>query len=103
MRRNRGQSRDLAIRQSVIAQLERGDQRAVDDEVGVATDRRGEVRIAIEVEAEMAVVLVRIFGLGLGSPNLASRCSSASRRMEPRSNGKSGRKWSPRNMLRNQA
>ena len=34
-------------------------------QVGVAADRRGEVRIAAQVQAEVAVVLRRVFGLRL--------------------------------------
>ena len=37
------------------------------DQVGVAADRRGEVRVAAQVEAEMAVVLGGVFGLRLGA------------------------------------
>ena len=39
----------------------------MDDEVGVAADRRGEMGVAAQVEAEMAVVLVAVFGLRLGA------------------------------------
>src|SRR3984957_20469300 len=39
----------------------------MDDEIGVAADRRREMRVAAEVEAEMAVVLVAVFGLRLGA------------------------------------
>ena len=41
------------------------DQPAMHDQVGVAADRRGEVRVAAEVQSEVAVVLRRIFGLRL--------------------------------------
>ena len=41
------------------------DQRAMDDEVGVAADRRGEMRVAPQIEAEMADIVRRIFGLAL--------------------------------------
>ena len=37
------------------------------DEIGIAPDRRGEMRIAPEVEAEMSDVLRRIDGLCLGA------------------------------------
>ena len=40
------------------------DQRAVDDEVGIAADRRGEVAVARQVEAEVPEVLRRVVGLG---------------------------------------
>ena len=35
------------------------------DEIGIAADRRGEMGVAAQVEAEMAVVLGGIFGLRL--------------------------------------
>jgi len=50
-----------------VAEAEGPDQGAVHDEIGVAADRRGEVRIAAEVQAEMAVVLRRVLGLRLGA------------------------------------
>ena len=37
----------------------------MDDEIGVAPDRRGEMRVTAQVEAEMAVILVAVFGLRL--------------------------------------
>ncbi len=39
----------------------------MDDEVGIAADRRGEMGVAAQVEAEMAVVLRRVFRLRLGA------------------------------------
>ncbi len=39
----------------------------MDDEIGVAADGRGEMRIAAQVETEMAVVLMAVFGLRLGA------------------------------------
>ena len=54
-----------ALRQPVGAELLRADQGAMHDQVGVAADRRGEMRVAAQVEAEMAVILGRIFGLRL--------------------------------------
>ena len=47
------------------AEVQRADQRAMDDEIGVAADRRGEMRVAAQIEAEMAVILVGVFGLRL--------------------------------------
>ena len=47
------------------AEAQRADQRAVHDEVGVAPDRRGEVRVAPQVEAEVAEVLGGVDGLRL--------------------------------------
>src|SRR6516162_11593220 len=45
----------LAIRQRAFAEAQGADQSAVHDEVRIAADRRGEMRIATEIEAEMAV------------------------------------------------
>ena len=64
----RGDLRQLCridVGQAIAAELQRADQRAMDDQIGIAADRRGEMRIAAQVEAEMAVVLRRIFGLRL--------------------------------------
>ena len=49
------------------AELQGAHQRAMDDQVGVAADRRGEMGVAAEVEAEMADVLRAVFGLRLGA------------------------------------
>ena len=57
----------VAVRQAVVAALHRADQRPVDDEVGIAADRRGEMRVAPQVETEMAVILRRVFGLRLAA------------------------------------
>ena len=38
--------RFLRRRDAVLAEAERGDQRAMHDEVGIAADRRGEMRVA---------------------------------------------------------
>jgi len=43
----------------------RADQRAVHDQIGVAADGRGEMRVAAQIEPEMAVVLGRVLGLRL--------------------------------------
>ena len=51
--------------QAAVAQLERADQSAMHDQVGIAADRRGEMRVAAQVQAEMAVILRRVFGLRL--------------------------------------
>ena len=37
------------------------------DEIGIAPDRRGEMGVAAEIEAEMAKILRRIFRLGLAA------------------------------------
>ena len=55
------------VRQAVGAELEGADQAAVHDQIGVAADGRGEVRVAAQVQAEMAVVLGAIFGLRLAA------------------------------------
>ena len=54
-------------RQAVVAELQRADQGAVDDEIGITADGRGEMGVAAQVEAEMAVVLRGIFRLGLAA------------------------------------
>ena len=47
------------------AEPQRADQRAVHDEVGVAPDRRGEVGVALQVEAEVADVVGGVHRLRL--------------------------------------
>ncbi len=51
--------------QAIAAKLERADQPAMHDQVGIAADRRGEMGVAAQVQAEMAVILRRVFGLRL--------------------------------------
>ena len=53
--------------QAAGAELQRTHQRAVDDQVGIAADGRGEMGVAAQVEAEMADVLRAVFGLRLGA------------------------------------
>src|SRR5262249_29108574 len=55
----------LFRRQATIAEPQGADEPAMDDEVGVAADRRGEMGVAAQVESEMPVILGRIFGLCL--------------------------------------
>ena len=65
-----GDLRQLArahVVEAALAEIERADQRPMDDEIGVAANRRGEMGVAAQVEAEMAVVLVAVFGLRLGA------------------------------------
>ena len=65
-----GDLRELAaahVVEPAVAKPERADQRAMNDQVGVAADRRGEMRVSAQIEAEMAVVLVAIFRLRLGA------------------------------------
>ncbi len=57
--------RRLAVGQGAFAEPERADQRAVHDEIGIAADRRGEMRVAAQIQAEMTVILGGIFGLRL--------------------------------------
>src|SRR5579872_4116326 len=54
-----------AVRQAISAKLERTDQGAMDDQIGIAADRRGEMRVAPQIEPEMAEILRRIFSLRL--------------------------------------
>ena len=61
--------RRLALRQSTFAKPQAADQGAMHDQIGVAADRRGKMRIAPQVEAEMAVILGGVFSLGLGAQN----------------------------------
>src|SRR3972149_81073 len=67
-RGNIGKCGNIGVgRQAVGAELERADQPAMHDQVGIAANGGGEVRVAAQVEAEMAVVLRRIFGLRLAA------------------------------------
>src|SRR5690606_38815063 len=59
--------RFLLVGDAVRAETMRADQRSMDDEVGVAADRRGEVRVAAQVEAKMPEILRRIDRLALGA------------------------------------
>ncbi len=56
-----------AVRQAIGAEVLRADQRAMHHEIGIAADRRGVVRVALQIEAEVAVVLGRIFRLRLAA------------------------------------
>ena len=47
-----------AVRQAVGPELERADQRAMHDEIGIAADRRGEVSVTAQVEAEMPEIQI---------------------------------------------
>src|SRR5262249_6049112 len=51
----------LLRRQAAVAEPQRADEPAMDDEVGVAADRRGEMGVAAEVEPEMPVILGCVF------------------------------------------
>ena len=88
-----------ASRKAAVAELQRADQRAMDDEIGVAADRRGEMRIAAQVEAEMAVVLVAVFGLRLRAQHhlvdqrLDRRTASPALSTPLKCDGRSARPW----------
>src|SRR5215467_14273085 len=53
----------LLLRQSAVAEPQGADEAAVDDEVGITADRRGEMGVAAQIKTEMPVVLGGIFGL----------------------------------------
>ena len=55
------------IRQAVGTELLRADQRAMHDQIGVAADRRSEMGIAAQIEAEVAEIFRRIFRLRLAA------------------------------------
>src|SRR5262249_16936286 len=57
----------LLLRQSAITEPQGADEAAMNDEVGITADRRGEMGVAAQVETEMPVVLGGIFGLRLGA------------------------------------
>jgi hypothetical protein len=57
----------VADRHSAGTQLQGGDQGAVDNQVGVTADRRGEMGITAQIEAKMADIVDGIFGLRLGA------------------------------------
>ena len=54
-----------AVRQTVVAEFQCAYQSTMHDQVSVAADRRGEMRVAAQVQSEVAVVLGGIFGLRL--------------------------------------
>src|SRR3546814_4941067 len=62
--------RCLVIGQPARPQPERLHQRAVDDEIGIAPDRRGEMRVTAEREPKMAVIGGRVIGLRLAAQHL---------------------------------
>ena len=57
----------LRVGQPAVAQLQRANERAMHHQIRIAADRRGEMRIAREIEAEMADILRRINRLRLGA------------------------------------
>ena len=54
-----------AVGQAALAEVESGDQPTMNDKIGIATDRRREVGVFSEIEAEVADVDRRVFGLTL--------------------------------------
>ena len=58
-------SASVVVGRPSLPSLQRADQSAMHDEIGIAADRRGEMRVAAQIEAEMAEILRRIFGLRL--------------------------------------
>ena len=55
------------VRLNLVAELEAGDEGAVDQQIRVAADGRGEMRVAGECQAEMADILRAVFRLGLAA------------------------------------
>jgi hypothetical protein len=53
--------------QSIRSELLRADQRAMHDKIGIAADRRCEMRVAPQVQSKMAEILRRIFRLRLAA------------------------------------
>ena len=66
-RRGFGERLGRGVGQPVGPKLEAADQRAMHDEVGVAADGTGEVRVTPQRQAEVAVIRHRVFGLRLGA------------------------------------
>ena len=64
-RRDFGEFLVGAHRQPIRPEMQGEDQGAMDDEIGITADRRGEMRIAAQVETEMAVIVDGIFRLRL--------------------------------------
>ena len=63
--RDVGEPRGLLVREAAGAQPQSADQRAVHDEVGVAADRRGEMRVAAQVSPKWPRFSGRVDGLRL--------------------------------------
>src|SRR5205085_10548243 len=62
-----GEPAKFAIGDSAVAQLERADQGAMNDEIGIAADGRREMGIASEVQAKVSDILGRVECLCLGT------------------------------------
>ena len=61
------EARRFAVGQAVIAQLQRADQRAMHDQVRIAPDGRGVMRVFRQIQSEMAQVVRGIDRLRLGA------------------------------------
>src|SRR5262249_1030345 len=57
----------LLLRQCAVTEPQGANEAAMNDEIGITADRRGEMGVAAQVETEMPVVLGGIFGLRLGA------------------------------------
>ena len=55
------------VLEAAVAEAQRAHQRAMHEQVGVAADRRGEVRVAAQVQAEVADVVGGVVGLALAA------------------------------------
>ena len=64
---DRGEVATAIIGEAALAEPERRYQRPVDDQIGIAADRRGEMGVTLERESEMADVAGTVDGPGLGS------------------------------------
>src|SRR5690606_17677301 len=62
-----GELSSFLIGQSADAKSKRSHQRPMDDQVRVAPDRRGEMRVTAEIETEVANILGAVLGLRLGA------------------------------------
>ena len=62
-----GEAGGLLLVQPVLAELQPADQRAMDQQVGIAADGRGAMRVARQREPEMTEIVGRIGSLGLAA------------------------------------
>ena len=53
--------------EAALAEVQDADQSAMDDEIGESANGRSEMRVAAQVQPEMAIVLVAVLGLRLGA------------------------------------
>src|SRR5262245_5801862 len=74
------EQRYFGVGQAVIAELEGADQPPVHHEIGIAADRRGEVRVAPQVQTEMTEIAGAVLGLSLAAQHhLAHKLGSRAR------------------------